>query len=234
MISTARLAGFVYLAHGLTGMFSIIFVPSQLFVFGDGQATFDRILASPVLFNLGLASGLVSQILFVCVPLLLYPVLARHGRIAAGLMAAFVCISVPLFFSASAELYAISQLMAHAGVATPEQIMGHIEQHQRGLQLTSIFWGLWLIPFGYLVLVSGAIPRAIGGLLILGGGGYLLNVFGPLLIPSIYNGDAVFIAASLPSTFGELGAMLWLALMGARDPGTTLVPPLQSQGSAKT
>lgn len=217
MISTARLAGLVYLAHGLTGMFSIIYVPSQLFVFGNAQATFDRIMASPDLLNLGLASGLLSQILLVWVPLLLYPVLARADRIAGGLMTAFACLGVPIYFVASAELYAISQMIAQGSVVTPEQIMGHVEQHQRGVQLTSIFWGLWLIPFGYLVLVSGAIPRLIGGLLVLGAAGYLLNFFGPLLMPVVYADPVLFILASLPSTFGEFGAMLWLAIRGAQD-----------------
>ena len=36
---TARIAGVLYLVNGLTGFFSIIYVPSKLFVSGNAAAT---------------------------------------------------------------------------------------------------------------------------------------------------------------------------------------------------
>ena len=43
---TARIAGLLYLVNGVTGFFSIIYVPSKLFVSGNAEATAHNILAS--------------------------------------------------------------------------------------------------------------------------------------------------------------------------------------------
>ncbi len=56
----------------------------------------------------------------------------------------------------------------------------------------------------------------------LGGIGYLLNVFGELLIPG-YATTALSHYATLPASLGEIGSGLWLTLFGARAPD--LVPP---------
>ncbi len=48
--------------------------------------------------------------------------------------------------------------------------------------MVSIFWGLWLFPFGYLVYKSGYIPKLFGVLLMLGCFGYLTNFLGNFLV----------------------------------------------------
>lgn len=37
-----------------------------------------------------------------------------------------------------------------------------LDLHAQGLYVVSIFWGLWLFPFGFLVFRSGFIPRILG------------------------------------------------------------------------
>ena len=64
--------------------------------------------------------------------------------------------------------------------------------------------------------------NVLGVLLMLGGIGYLLNVFGELLIPG-YATTALSNYATLPASLGEIGSGLWLTLFGARTPD--LVPP---------
>ena len=43
---TARIAGVLYLVNGVTGFFSIIYVPSRLMVSGNAAATAQNILTS--------------------------------------------------------------------------------------------------------------------------------------------------------------------------------------------
>src|SRR5437879_12340650 len=57
---TARIAGLLYLVNGVTGFFSIIYVPGKLIVSGNTAATANNILASERLFRL----GIVSELLF--------------------------------------------------------------------------------------------------------------------------------------------------------------------------
>ncbi|MGH7427466.1 MAG: DUF4386 domain-containing protein [Gemmatimonadales bacterium] len=44
-----------------------------------------------------------------------------------------------------------------------------VRQHEQGITVASIFWGLWLFPFGMLVIRSGFIPRVFGVLLMMAG-----------------------------------------------------------------
>jgi hypothetical protein len=41
--------------------------------------------------------------------------------------------------------------------------------HDRGVLAVEIFWGLWLLPFGILVIRSGFLPRTLGVLLLAAG-----------------------------------------------------------------
>lgn len=82
---------------------------------------------------------------------------------------------------------------------------------------TKLFWGLWLLPFGYLVLRSGFLPKILGILLMLGCFGYTIDVFGELLV-SRYSDTSVSDYVLLPASVGEIGTCLWLLLVGARQP----------------
>ena len=50
-----------------------------------------------------------------------------------------------------------------------------VRLHSQGITVASIFWGLWLFPFGMLVIRSGFIPRVLGFLLMIAGVGYLAS-----------------------------------------------------------
>jgi hypothetical protein len=62
---TARLAGVLYLVNGVTGFFSIIYVPGRLIVSGNAAATANNSLASERLFRIGIVSELVCAADFV-------------------------------------------------------------------------------------------------------------------------------------------------------------------------
>ena len=94
-------------------------------------------------------------------------------------------------------------------------------QSSNNLMLTSIvFWGLWLIPLGWLVFRSGFMPRVLGALLIYGSLFYVLIFFGTVLDTNY--ADTAFariagLVTGLPSIAAEFGAALWLLIMGARE-----------------
>jgi len=43
--------------------------------------------------------------------------------------------------------------------------------------VAALFFGLWLIPMGYVAATSGRLPKGLGLTLIVGGGGYLVSAF---------------------------------------------------------
>ncbi len=95
---SARIAGLLYLLLALTGVFSLIYVPSTLIVFGDATATADNITSSELLFRTGILSGLISNVIFVFLVLALYRLLKEISRKQAILMVTLVVISVSTTF----------------------------------------------------------------------------------------------------------------------------------------
>ena len=86
--------------------------------------------------------------------------------------------------------------------------------HGQGFVVAEIFWGLWLFPFGVLVIRSGFIPRFLGVLLFIAGSGYLASSFASLLLPSYRHLVDQF---AMVLTAGELPIIFWLLIWGAKD-----------------
>lgn len=220
---TGRLAGLLYLVVVATGLFSLAYVPGQLIVSGDVQATLDRIATSEPLFRQGIAAFLLMQVAFLLLPFALYPLLRPSGQRAAILMVALAVTSVPLGLSALTHRLDLLSLLAEPGISGilgPAQVKAEaalsLEAYRNGLHVTKLFWGLWLLPFGWLVFKSRSLPRVLGALLMLGCFGYLAQVFGALLVPG-YAESAIARYAPLPAAIGEIGSCLWLLVFGARS-----------------
>jgi hypothetical protein len=88
-----------------------------------------------------------------------------------------------------------------------------IRLHSQGNVINEIFWGLWLLPFGLLVMRSGFLPRILGIWLIINGFAYMILSFTGLLFPQYYN---VAFNSAFPFLLGELAIMLWLVIKGAK------------------
>jgi hypothetical protein len=86
--------------------------------------------------------------------------------------------------------------------------------HAYGLRIAGVFWGLWLFPFGTLVIRSGFIPKWIGVAMIAAGAGYVANSFAMLVAPPLMPYVDPVAGALLA---GELPIMFWLLIWGARE-----------------
>jgi len=78
---TARIAGVLYLVNGVTGFFSIIYVPSKLFVSGNAAATAQNILASERLLRLGITSEVICAVEYIYLLWVLYRLLNGVSRV---------------------------------------------------------------------------------------------------------------------------------------------------------
>jgi hypothetical protein len=78
--------------------------------------------------------------------------------------------------------------------------------HDQGLLIAHIFFGLWLLPMGYLVFQSGFLPKIVGILLVIAGLGYVVQSFAAFLG---YNLNIIVITG-----LGELVFLLWLLIKG--------------------
>jgi hypothetical protein len=213
-----RLAGALYLVVVVTGLFSLMYVPSRLAVAGDAHATIDNIVAHGRLFRAGIAAFLVEQVAFLVLPLVLYRLLSPVHRGAAALMVALAVVSVPIALVSVTNRLDLLDLLggSHGQEFAPgplrSQAMLSLDAYGNGLLIATLFWGLWLLPFGYLVMRSRFLPWVLGAFLVLGGLGYVTQVFWQILAPDTRFPDFLL----LPAAIGEIGICLWLLMMGVR------------------
>jgi hypothetical protein len=217
---TARIAGVLYVLLALTGVFSLIYVPTTLVVFGDATATAENIRSSELLFRSGILSGLVSNVIFVFLVLALYRLLKETSHNQAILMVTLVLISVATGFANT--INQLGALIALSGAdflsvfKKPElDAIAYlfIRLNSWGIQIIQIFWGLWLFPFGLLVFKSGFIPKILGVLLMIAGFGYLLGSFMFQILPQYDDALSTFI---MVLEMGELPIIFWLLIVGAK------------------
>ncbi len=90
-----------------------------------------------------------------------------------------------------------------------------LDLHRYGFVINGIFWGLWLFPFGVLVMRSALVPRILGILLIIACFSYLAGSLTDLLLPRY--ASVVGRIATIPEGIGELSIMFWLLIAGAKD-----------------
>ena len=218
----ARSAGLLYFLLGITAPFGLMVVPGKLIVRGDATATADRIRASESLLRIGIASELIPQVICVFLVLALYrlfkPVNVFHAR---QLVVLGALVSVPIMFVN--VLNEIAALILVSGVDflsvfDKRQLDGlaflFMRLHGEGINVASVFWGLWLLPFGMLVIRSGFIPRVFGVLLIIAGAAYLVSAFTSILLPEHAHrvGQVAMIFE-----MGEVPIIFWLLIWGAKE-----------------
>lgn len=216
---TARLAGPVYLAIVVTGVFSLLYVPSRLGVPGNVVATIDNMAKSESLFRLGLLAEILQYTLFLLLPLVLYRLLSTVDKTAAVLMVAFAAASVPIEFVAVAYKFDILSLLGGGDarlLLSPDEPHARVafllDAYDNRISVAMVFWGLWLLPFGYLVYRSHFLPRILGVLLMTGCFSYLVTFSAQLLLPEYRLPDFVM----WPVMAAEIGTCLWLLLFGTR------------------
>jgi hypothetical protein len=94
-----------------------------------------------------------------------------------------------------------------------------LDLHHYGIVNASIFYGLWLIPLGYLVFKSGMFPKALGVLLVVGGACYLVGVLAVYLSPA--SGEAIKTLLIYVPTVAEVWLLGYLLAIGVRTPRPT-------------
>ena len=223
--SKARLAGALYVVMGIPAWFSLMYVPSAIVVRGDAAATARNIVSGQSLYRLGILSELVSQTIFLVLALVLYDLFKDADRKQARLMVMLVGVSVAFEFVNCLNLVAPLIFLSGAdflSVFTKPQLdalaLVFLKLRNSGLGIVSLIWGLWLLPFGVLVLKSGFFTKVLGVLLIVACFAYvtdsITSIMLPIPIPALST-----VTLSLGG-LGELAIVVWMIVVGAKTPQT--------------
>jgi hypothetical protein len=215
----ARIAGMLYLAIIVLGIFGEMFVRGSLVATGDSAATVNNIAASPFLWRVGIAGDLLMHVLDVPQIVIFYFLLRPVDESLAMLAAVFNLIQtavlalnklnllVPLFLLEDAThtgAFPLHELQAISHLA--------IKAHGHGFAIGLLFFGFACLVLGYLLFKSGYFPRTLGVLLQLAGASYLINSFALLLAPSF--AQTLFPGILIPALVGEVSLCVWLIAKG--------------------
>jgi hypothetical protein len=170
---------------------------------------------------MGIVSELMTATLTIFLVMALYRLFNGVNKMQASLMVILgALVSAPIsFLNVVNEIAALTLLKSPGFLSVFDKhqlealALFFLGLHGQGLVVVEIFWGLWLFPFGLLVMRSGFLPRILGILLIVNGFAYLVASLTGLLLPDY--AAAVNRWALIPET-GELWIMLWLLIKGAR------------------
>ena len=219
----ARIAGALYILASAVGFVGLIYVPGRFIVHGNAATTASNIAQHELLFRWGILSYLVGGVLWLFVPLALYRMLKGVDQTLAVLMVILGSLmQVPAYMVNTAIDAVVVILVRGADFLSvfdkPQRealAMVFLQVHGR-LDTVNLIWaGLWLLPFGVLVYKSRLLPRFLGAWLIVAGFAWLAITFTGLLLPD--HQSKVFEFAQ-PFTLGEVVVMLWLVIMGAKEP----------------
>lgn len=197
---------FIYPLWAVLGIFSLLYVPSQLIDMTDPEGTVSKLMENELLFRIGIAGRLVTQLLGLAAVWFLYRLFFRDFKEAIVMMAVFSFLGTPIAMFSEAFQLAVPDMSGD-----PDQAIALLKLSLHGTFVATIFWGLWLFPLGYMIIKSPLFPKFIGWLVILAGFGYLIPAFVYML------GVKGFLIEILDYlTFGEVLWMLWVMILGAR------------------
>jgi len=189
-------------------------------VTGNAAATAANILSHETMFRFAILADLFSGIVSIFLVLALYCLLKEVDQYQAVLMVILGGVTVAPIFFLNALNWIAALVLVHGGdflaafnISQQHALaMLFLRLHSQGNVVNGVFWGLWLFPFGLLVMKSGFLPRFLGIWLLIDGFAYLaLSVVG-ILAPQYH--DIAFIIGQ-PAFFAEIAIMLFLLIKGA-------------------
>jgi len=218
----ARIAGCLYLVVAVLGGFAELVVRSSIVEPGDPTATAENIRSSATLFRLGFVADLVQATFFLFTAMALYLLLKHVNKLIAQAMVTLVAISVAIISLNLLNQYMALSIATGAGytstfgpVGSDRLTMLFVDMHHNGYLIAQMFFGLWLVPLGYLVVRSGLFPKVLGVLLALGGVAYIVDLLVTFLAPGVAETISPYV---LIPVYSEVLFLVYLLVKGVRDP----------------
>src|SRR5437588_899663 len=218
----ARISGVLYLLVGIFGGFAEGFVYPKVYVAGDAAATARNLLANSGLVRMGVVADLFNATVWIFLGLTLYLLLKHVNKSVARAMvvlvaigASIVCLNVVFEFEGLRAATGAVNLAAFGTAGSNALVLLLLDTQHYGIFIAQIFFGLWLVPLGYLAYKSaGWFPKWLGVLLVVGGVCYLVDLLAAFLVPDF--GKEIHAFIWIPSAIAEISMVLYLLVIGVR------------------
>jgi len=228
----ARIAGILYLLVAIFAGFAYN-VHTQLYVAGDAVTTARNVVTNSGLVRMAVVADLVQVTAWVLLALALYQLLKHVHQSAAGALvtlvaigAGIVCLNTVFVFEGMRVATDSSYAAALGAGGADVLVLMLLDTQHYGFSIASVFYGLWLVPLGYLAYKSGLFPKALGVALVVVCGCYHVNLLTAFLAPDL--GTVIHGYLSIPIWVFELWMVLYLLLIGVR----TVKPDVRTPAAA--
>lgn len=210
----ARIVGIVYLLYFVTAFVGQGFIQQVGINGSDAVTTANNLVAHEAAFRAGIAFGLISLAFYIALTALFYQVFRPVSRTLSLLAAFFGLVGCTL--QASGSVFQGASLLIvgsgnSLGALTTDQTQALalvlLKLNSQANAVDFVFFALFLLINGYLILRSTFLPRFLGVLPMLAGVAGLT-----VLWPPLANSVALYIDALAGVAEGLL--MLWLLVMG--------------------
>jgi hypothetical protein len=213
--TAALVAGFSTLLMAITVPVIEFYIFPKLIDYKDPAITTTNIIANRVLFTSVIFIHFLTVICDLVLVWALYIFLSPANRSLAIVTSLFRLVYIAF------NVVAISNLVQILSILNTREYFRSISPGQVGdsvlllvnafnleWRLGLVFFGIYLTLLGFLVCISGYIPKFLGAFLILAGAGYLAEDLKFFFYPGFDTGFLWF------TFFGELIFMIWLLVKG--------------------
>lgn len=215
---TARVAGAWYLGLAVTGMLGFLVLRPSLIDADDPAATLanltDQASQAHLLVLLEMGVVLTQALAAVFLYKLFLPLnaTAAYATATFGLVNSVAIMASGAFMATANSIAADPSLAPGGDAAGTVALMYELSTNSWGMG--NLFFGLWLIPMGWVAITTARFPRVLGWILVVGGAGYVLSG----LVTYGIDGAPSWIAATLalPATVGEFWMVGYLLVKGVR------------------
>jgi hypothetical protein len=208
---TARTTGAFYLGLGLTGMLGFLLVRPQVFIADDTDLVVAAIIANESLARIGLVLELGIVVTQVLTALWFFKLFRTVNAFAAASLATLGLMNAVAILGSAAALSTAVQAAVQGDAGADLLASAFVHLSDGFWSVGVVFFGLWLIPMGYLALQSGWVWRWLGWVLIAAGVGYVASALVDILAP-----QAIVVTSllTIPSVIGEFGMIGYLLIRG--------------------
>ncbi|MHB9859046.1 DUF4386 domain-containing protein [Streptomyces sp. YIM S03343] len=227
---TARITGLAYLGLAISGLLGYLLIRGQLYVPDDATRTAANLVAHEGLARLGIVTDIAMVLTQAVTAVSFWNLFRPVHPVAAGSIAAFGLVNSVVILIATACCATALDVALRADATSTSDALLLYDLNSAALSLAGLFYGLWLIPMGWLAGRSGYMPRPLGWILIGGGVGYVLSVLIASLVPGT---PSVAYAFTVPATIGELWMVGYLLTKGVADRPTADGRPTTSRAVAR-
>jgi hypothetical protein len=213
LVETARITGIFYLLLAITGVLGFMIFHPQVYV-TDPSITLENLTSKELIARARLVFELLIIVSQALAAVWFYKLFKDINGWAAwtlgiwGMMNSAVIMVSAISMGASLGIASSAQSVEDKVILI--NLLGLLITNAWGVG--SIFFGLWLIPMGFIIVSSNRMPRWLGFTLIAGGIGYVISTF--LKYAGVTN--PLVGALVIPATVGEFWIVGYLLIFGIR------------------